>query len=514
MLMPSPATPATADPQLSEIDGIRLLQISGCSRLCVVLGGLGVVLSVGAATAAHQLLHEPLESVAAASSLHMAAAFCTANDAVLTRLALAKSAAINARHGQPDTGAQADIGQPADPTNTPVQVTTLRLDPQTSQLLQPPPAAMAPAISQLGLGALLGGINRQPTGPLSPAARKSGSTASRHGRSRANRCADHGLEVVRRHTRVFELQPQGTPSHGGTHLLYALGPWNTHGNDEEIAVALVDMDALVASVGELDGHNHAAASNHQTPLLIQNELRGHSPASDTGDHQLNAHDHQSDLSGNDQKLSNARWMAFANSELSSQVTVDHHAIDRTSRRAAAIAFVMGLSMTMIVVLISRYSQLKLLHLNRALRRESRTDGLTKLANRRAWDEALLRADQLRQRQDDTYAVVVIDLDGFKQINDTQGHQQGDQILIKAAETLRTEVRDADLAARLGGDEFGILLINPSQEGLDECVNRLSAVLNNLAIKASIGASLSQADRSLETTWAEADASMYSAKRDC
>lgn len=508
MRLTTSAPPATAKAQASEIDGIRLLQLSGCSRLCVVLGGLGLAFSLGAATATHQLLHEPLESVAAASSLHMAAAFCTANDAVLTRLALAQSEALSKGHGM--TAPAASIralhtspGHP--PAAAPVQVAILELASGTDQLLLPAPAVLAPALSQLGLTALLGSRQPPTTGSGRPSIPRPPHQIGRSSRPHLTACNDHGLGEIRKQTRVYALAGGDASTPSSPRLVYVLGPWPMHADHREMAVAITDLPALVSSIGELDAHNKTGSHEHRQGLNITNVLLPRDRVAD--DAWLDTSLDPSDL-----KLSNARSLGFANSDLVSLVRADHAAIDRTSRRAAALAFVMGLSTTMIVVLISRYSQLKLLHLNRALRRESRTDGLTKLANRRAWDEALLRADQLRQRQADTYAVVVIDLDGFKQINDSQGHHQGDQVLIQAAEALRRIVREADLAARLGGDEFGILLVNPSQEGLNECVDRLRTALGSLSIKASIGSSMSQRNTSLEVTWAEADGSMYQVKR--
>jgi len=105
----------------------------------------------------------------------------------------------------------------------------------------------------------------------------------------------------------------------------------------------------------------------------------------------------------------------------------------------------------------------------------------------------------------------VDLDGFKRVNDQQGHQQGDQVLKAAAAQLAAQLRSADLLARVGGDEFALLLYNPDQAGLVELVNRLRQSLQAVGIEASIGAALSEERTTLDQTWAKADAAMYQDK---
>ena len=163
------------------------------------------------------------------------------------------------------------------------------------------------------------------------------------------------------------------------------------------------------------------------------------------------------------------------------------------------------------MIVSRRSELQLRQLNEALLRESRTDGLTRIANRRAWDEALSQEESRRQRHGHHYGLVVIDLDGFKQINDQQGHQMGDQVLQIAARKLAEELRSTDLLARVGGDEFAVLLFNPTAAGLEELLDRLRTSLETSGIEASIGAALSEERATLEQTWAKADDAMYAVK---
>jgi diguanylate cyclase (GGDEF)-like protein len=92
-----------------------------------------------------------------------------------------------------------------------------------------------------------------------------------------------------------------------------------------------------------------------------------------------------------------------------------------------------------------------------LRHESLHDALTGLANRRGFDDQLAQAVSRSLRYGWTFALVLVDLDGFKAINDRVGHQGGDAVLRDVGERLRHGLRAGDIAARVGGDEFALLL---------------------------------------------------------
>jgi diguanylate cyclase (GGDEF)-like protein len=115
-----------------------------------------------------------------------------------------------------------------------------------------------------------------------------------------------------------------------------------------------------------------------------------------------------------------------------------------------------LALALLVLLVAA----GLLRFNRRLAQrehEARHDPLTGLGNRLALS---LRHESLRRSPEPTEALILLDLDGFKAVNDTLGHQAGDQLLVQVARTLSSLVRPTDLVARLGGDEFALLLGGP------------------------------------------------------
>ena len=149
------------------------------------------------------------------------------------------------------------------------------------------------------------------------------------------------------------------------------------------------------------------------------------------------------------------------------------------------------------------------------------DGLTGLANRRWIEEEIERALIASRRNRQKIAVMFIDLDRFKDINDTLGHEAGDSLLKRVAERLRSEVRESDAVARHGGDEFIVILIDiarPEDAANVACklLRTLSAPMKldgaEIAISASIGISLSPEDGSdVKTLLRHADTALYRAK---
>ncbi len=94
----------------------------------------------------------------------------------------------------------------------------------------------------------------------------------------------------------------------------------------------------------------------------------------------------------------------------------------------------------------------------------RTDGLTGLYNRRAWEEMLRSEFKRSARTKQPCTLVMFDIDHFKKVNDTYGHQAGDEVIRMVADTLRATKRGTDLAGRYGGEEFGVILVDTDIAG--------------------------------------------------
>jgi diguanylate cyclase (GGDEF)-like protein len=150
------------------------------------------------------------------------------------------------------------------------------------------------------------------------------------------------------------------------------------------------------------------------------------------------------------------------------------------------------------------------------------DPLTGLLNRRGFARAYARALAYVRRYGATAALLFLDLDGFKRVNDRHGHAVGDAVLRRLGRLLAKHVRAADVVARVGGDEFAILLWNLSQadaqrraRGLEALVaaTRFSASRVPVRIGASIGVTMLAPDDRLAAALARADRAMYRRKRE-
>jgi diguanylate cyclase (GGDEF)-like protein len=151
------------------------------------------------------------------------------------------------------------------------------------------------------------------------------------------------------------------------------------------------------------------------------------------------------------------------------------------------------------------------------------DSLTGLPNREMFNQLLHFAIEAARRYERQFAVLFIDLDRFKIINDSLGHEAGDALLIEVANRLRRELRSSDIVARLGGDEFVVILEQTADRGDIEAITRklLSAVGQSVQLSghechttASIGIAMFPADGSdVHTLTKNADMAMYLAKED-
>jgi diguanylate cyclase (GGDEF)-like protein len=160
--------------------------------------------------------------------------------------------------------------------------------------------------------------------------------------------------------------------------------------------------------------------------------------------------------------------------------------------------------------------------SRRLRRQATHDALTGLPNRVLLEDRIERALANAARRDEEVAVLFIDLDRFKEINDTLGHAYGDELLRQVALRLAEVVRHGDTLARLGGDEFAVLLpsvksrdtVEPIADRLLDALHRsFSAGGTALDVEASIGVALSPDHGTMpDELLASADIAMYSAKQ--
>lgn len=152
------------------------------------------------------------------------------------------------------------------------------------------------------------------------------------------------------------------------------------------------------------------------------------------------------------------------------------------------------------------------------------DGMTGLANRALFMDRLRNVVARASREQCASGVLMIDMDGLKQINDIHGHRIGDAVIIEFSSRLRKATRDTDTTARLGGDEFGVILTPvESLNGMDKAVQRIDAEIakpfafenNQYQLKASIGSALMPKDGSEPEILLEvADQRMYAAKQAC
>jgi diguanylate cyclase (GGDEF)-like protein len=196
-----------------------------------------------------------------------------------------------------------------------------------------------------------------------------------------------------------------------------------------------------------------------------------------------------------------------------------HALDFAAlRNAAEIAGVIALVISLLVVDSIR----RILKSKRSIERLAMTDDLTGLSNRRALlaaaEKAIARVDSVALPP----ALLIVDLDHFKRVNDVYGHRAGDQALQAAAQALARSARgDVDLVGRLGGEEFVVLLAAADEETARRAAESARAAVaamrvatpnGEIAVTASIGYTPLVAGDSVSAALQRADEALYAAKR--
>jgi diguanylate cyclase len=144
--------------------------------------------------------------------------------------------------------------------------------------------------------------------------------------------------------------------------------------------------------------------------------------------------------------------------------------------------------------------------------EVRTDPLTGLSNRRAFDDALTAQFALMSRYETPFSLAILDIDNFKQINDREGHLRGDRILQELAALLDECARETDLVARYGGEEFVIIMPQTDLEGACVFGERLRRkVQQQLTITISGGLAMAMDGDTRDSLLTRADSALYEAK---
>jgi diguanylate cyclase (GGDEF)-like protein len=160
--------------------------------------------------------------------------------------------------------------------------------------------------------------------------------------------------------------------------------------------------------------------------------------------------------------------------------------------------------------------------NSILKQEASTDFLTGLLNRRQADFLLDYGAARARRSGDPLGFIMIDLDHFKNVNDTLGHQAGDAVLVHAAQMFKSRMRDSDILARYGGEEFLVVVAEASPEGIVALADDLRRLIEQnptgyggspIPVTASFGVAISlvNTEVAIQECIGKADAALYAAK---
>jgi len=189
-------------------------------------------------------------------------------------------------------------------------------------------------------------------------------------------------------------------------------------------------------------------------------------------------------------------------------------------RAAPMRDESGTIIGAVEVFSDNSSNLDLLSEMEDLRKEVLTDKLTGIGNRRYADISLERLAASLEESNVPFGVVFVDIDHFKNVNDTWGHHVGDRVIAMVAKTLTAVLRPLDVACRWGGEEFVVLIPNITVQGLATMTERLRMLVEHswadhegerIMVTASFGGAISEEGESPESVVARADTQVYLSK---
>ncbi len=206
-------------------------------------------------------------------------------------------------------------------------------------------------------------------------------------------------------------------------------------------------------------------------------------------------------------------------QLGSMCAIDTSPVQWTAEQIATLEDLAAAAMAEIEL---RSTVRALLAAQERLQHQAERDALTGLYNRRGFGGHAKHHLALAERTKSPFSVLAMDLDSFKQINDTFGHDIGDEALVEIASLLTEVARDSDVVARLGGDEFTVLLANTAKQDAENFISRFRALLDSanadgerdFMLSTSIGIASWSPDSpsSLATLMRSADSALYADKR--
>ena len=476
-----------------ELRRSKIFQKTGCTRLCFVLGGIGASLTIGATSLTYLFLHEQLEFSASLLAKEQVSAACGAINALAFGL-------LEASLNNEETTQELPAWMLATGHDTADGI----------RWVSAPEAQLAGKVTRIA--------QQQGVHAGNEAERTEFTHEVRHAVP-GNACTLRGIQK-NGEGRAVPVAFDSIPGEDRAVLLATLtekGVALSQNNRRRFAI--INLSLMLDSLAR--NENKAMMSGWLTDrkdwLQINTALSTYpvDHMEDLG----NEHIHyllSSSKKEENQIETEAGLYQFVlltseGLEVIYEAWVDYSLLDRLPKRIAGLIFIVGLMSSGVGVMMSRTALVKEAQISDELRRQSRTDSLTELPNRRAWDELLVRENNALQRHRGQYAIAVIDLDHFKGVNDSLGHAAGDALLRRTAQVLNRIIRSEDVAARVGGDEFTVLFREPTDQRDDQLLDRLETAFADEEIDISIGLAFSQPDQPLMDAWNQADGLMYSHK---